>query len=213
MSLEFVAKQENRNAGIRQYIKSKINRCCDCGFRIVPGHPGNAAEGYQEETPEITLSVTVPWPLTDPERALSITALKAELSSVNPLTDDQVDRLARMASDKIQGYAPDAPDASKEISLLRYISYMVSMTSGAITKLTVGSTNMEFRHSTSNAWINSGAAAVVVAYRKHTAGLIGTGTDTSSDDEETLSMRQQFPNVDITEVPKNIGDNLDRWSV
>ena len=114
-----------------------------------------------------------------------------------------------MASDKIQGYAPDAPDASKEISLLRYISYMVSMPQGALTKLTSGRVNIEFRHSQAGAWVNSGAAAVVVAYRKHTAGLIGTGIDTSSDDEETIGMRQQFPNVDITEVPKDIGDNLD----
>ena len=156
------------------------------------------------------MPVTVPWPTETLERASAVTALKAELSSVNALTDDQIDRLARMASERVQGYAPDAPASSKEISLLRYISYMVSMPNGALTKLTLGTVTTEFRHSSSNAWVLSGAASVVATYRKHTAGLIGAGTETPDDEQdEELTMRQTLANIGITETPVNIILDLD----
>ena len=111
-----------------------------------------------------------------------------------------------MASARIQSYASNAPEAAKEVALLRYVGYLSQMPSGALTKLTLGNVTLEFRSSQANAWVNSGAASALTSFKQRRGAIIGAAVTQSSN--EDLRVREQQDPVDLTDVPVNIVTGL-----
>ena len=109
-----------------------------------------------------------PWP-TSP---MALTNATARLKvAVDPsLTDARVQALGCAASAMVEGYAPSAPQALKDIAVERAAGYMHEQPAAARRSARVGDISTSYAPSLTGAMLHSGCKSLLYAHRKKTAG-------------------------------------------
>ena len=83
-------------------------------------------------------------------------------------------RLLAVATQVVQDYAPNAPTVLQDEAVIRFAGYLdtSSATFGAVTSSAVGPLTASYPVNHAAAFRNSGAAALLTAYRRRRAGKV-----------------------------------------
>ena len=111
----------------------------------------------------------------DLDDGISFGALSPEtLATETGATLHRARRVLPAVMRRVEDYAPAAPTELKREAAIRFGGYILSSDFGAISKESLGPMDRELTVNHSNAWRNSGAAALIARYRVRRAGAIGT---------------------------------------
>jgi len=116
---------------------------------------------------ELGETVTVsPQPETDGD----VTTFRAP----NETVEGRVTRVHAVACERVDGYAPDAPDSISNEGVVRYAAYLLASqaTAGAIIETNLG-VEVKFAANHGLAFRNSGAEALLAPWKVRDAGVIG----------------------------------------
>ena len=89
------------------------------------------------------------------------------------VTEERATRLLEVATKLVVRYAPNAPTAVVNESVIRFAGYLGESGYGAVRSETVGPMSVEYQTNHAAAFRNSGAAALLTHYRVRRAGPIG----------------------------------------
>ena len=120
----------------------------------------------------MALATLSPWPPTT--SAATRQAARDCLEDSLPeegLDDDRLDALGEAASAVIERFAPDAPQAVKNESVIRLAGYLLARKARAMQSVSVGSIRVNFREPkfTNNLFDASGARALLLPWRTRRA--------------------------------------------
>ena len=85
---------------------------------------------------------------------------------------DRATRVLAVATEAVTHYAPDAPEALQNESVLRFAGYLLGSDYGAVRKEGIGPRDVEYVVNHAAMFRNSGAAALLTRYRVRRAGSI-----------------------------------------
>ena len=143
-----------------------------------------------------------PWPRLNSEIDRAVECLRQVLP--DSLDDARIKRLGAVAAAHVERYAAGAPQNVKDQAAEMFAGYMAESRGGPVTKLAMGTIDIERQVNHAAMFRNCGAAGLLSPWKKRRAGAI-PGTHKEA---ETMS-RTQLPNADITETAINIADGLD----
>lgn len=106
----------------------------------------------------------IPW------NTRSLEALKAFLGR-DPANDRRLLVLAAMVADRIAKAAPDAPEYAEDEAMVRAISFLLEVGSGATSRSSIGEETLTLAPP-SAWWTRSGAASVLAPYIVRRAGKV-----------------------------------------
>ena len=118
----------------------------------------------------------VPWPPTTSAaaRTAAVARLQKAVGGRTTDDDDSANALGEAAAATVEAYAPGAPQALKDEALIRFAGYLSgSDYGGIVSETSVASAQVTYVVNHSNAWRNSGAAALLTRWRIRRAGAIG----------------------------------------
>lgn len=122
--------------------------------------------------------VLTPWPGGD--RAVALDALRRRmgLEFEGNIQDFQLENTAKAASERVEHYAPGAPDSVRQEAFYRFLAYLLQAPKSSIRQLTAGSISMTFESNHAAMFRHSGAAALLSPWKVRRAGAIGNaGSD------------------------------------
>ena len=104
--------------------------------------------------------------------AVSITAadLSAEIGGDAPGETTRATRLLAMATERVETYAPNAPEPMQNEAVIRYAGYFAQSDFGAVRSEEVGDRSVEYNMNHAAAFRNSGAEALLSRYKIRRAG-------------------------------------------
>lgn len=113
-----------------------------------------------------------PWPNAGTQaRTAAVAKIRRVVSS---LDDERAAELGEAAAGVIERYAPGAPQAVKDEAALRFIGYMKQAPAAPISKIDVGSLEIEYGTTNHAAMFrHCGAAALLTRWRMRRGGVIG----------------------------------------
>lgn len=119
----------------------------------------------------MALAALSPWPSTP----AALTAARACLSDglEGGLADDRLDALGATAAALVERYAPDAPQAVKDESVIRCAGYLADMPAASVSRQVIGPMEVEVMPARQSALRNSGAMALLSPWKVRRAGAIG----------------------------------------
>ena len=101
--------------------------------------------------------------------------LTAEALAEETGTDlPRAERLLAVATEAVQDYAPEAPEAMANEAVIRFAGYPAQAGYGAARSVTIGPHTIEHVTNHAAAFRNCGAAALLTRYRRRRAGAVGT---------------------------------------
>ena len=106
-----------------------------------------------------------PWPTDVGALASAIATLKGALGVGDAVDDTTLARWGAMASARVERYAPDAPQATKDESVIRLAGYVSEMQYGTVRSEEIGPKKMEFTTNHAAAFRNCGAAGLLSPWR------------------------------------------------
>ena len=122
-----------------------------------------------------------PWPSTPMALRTATAELRTALglgvnATVDPnfvydAVDAEVQRLGASISARVEDYAPDAPDASKDEAVIRGAAWLRD-TRGALSRETVGPLSIARPANSASWFLHSGAASLLTNWKIRRAGLI-----------------------------------------
>ena len=107
--------------------------------------------------------------------AVSINA--QQLAAETGATVDRATRVLAVATEAVQHYAPEAPEALQNEAVIRFGGYLLAADYGPITDETIGPRSASYVTNHAAMFRNSGAAALLTRYRIRRAGSIAGNTD------------------------------------
>lgn len=113
-----------------------------------------------------------PWPSTPAALAAAIARLKAAVGGRTLDSDDAAAALGELASARVELEAPDAPQAARDESLLRFAGYLSQSDFGGITEETIGPRSVTYMTDHNAAWRRSGAQAILAPWKPLRGGRI-----------------------------------------
>ena len=118
----------------------------------------------------VTLS---PFPTTasPSQRTSAVACIKDTISGGSVLSDDRAAALGETASELVERYAPDAPQAVKNESVLRLAGWVQAREPKPLQSFSTGEMRFDFRERfyTPNAMRNSGAYGLLKQWRRRRA--------------------------------------------
>ena len=120
--------------------------------------------------------VLSPWPTV--AATVSREAAVALLKSATSISDDDIaNRLGAVAAAMVENYAPGAPQALKDETVIRFAGYLHAAGRhggfGALPESKIGPLDESFTVTHQNAWRNCGAGMLLSRWRVRRAGQIG----------------------------------------
>ena len=106
-----------------------------------------------------------PWPTSADAMAGAILTLKTALGVGDGVDDQTLARWGATASERVERYAPDAPQATKDESVVRLAGYVSEMQYGTVRSESIGPKSMEFTTNNAAAFRNCGAAGLLSPWR------------------------------------------------
>lgn len=120
---------------------------------------------------EVTLS---PWPGNPSARERAIAMLRSAVAGRADESDEYAHHLGQTASDLVERYAPDAPQAIKNEAVIRFAGYLAQSDFGSVVRESgLPGHDVEYTVTHQNAFRNSGAAMLLTRWRIRRAGAIG----------------------------------------
>lgn len=121
-----------------------------------------------------------PWPASGNDLTTAISTLK---DAIKPgAGNDEIERLGKVASDRVENYAPGAPDATRTEALILFAGYLIETAGnsfGALRDETIdaGPVKLDYAYQANNgpAFRNCGAAGLLSPWKVRRAGLLKTG--------------------------------------
>ncbi|MCY4666172.1 MAG: hypothetical protein OXC00_16060 [Acidimicrobiaceae bacterium] len=104
---------------------------------------------------------------------MAVTITAAELAEATSMPAADAARLLPVATEKVERYAPDAPEALQNEAVVRYCGYLHGSDYGGVKSETTGPLSIEYQTNHAAAWRNSGAGALLSGHRVRRAGAIG----------------------------------------
>ena len=112
-----------------------------------------------------------PWPTSPVALTNATTILRQVLP--DGLDDARVQRLGKMAADRVESYSPGAPQNTKDTAVELYAGYINQARRGNLSKLNTGGIDLEFgTFNFAAAFRHSGAMALLSPYKVRRAGAI-----------------------------------------
>lgn len=101
------------------------------------------------------------------QRPAAIACIKASIAGGSSLTDDRAAALGETASELIERFAPDAPQAVRNEATIRVAGWMHAREPKPIQGATIGGIRLDFRERfySPDAMRNSGARALLTPWR------------------------------------------------
>ena len=114
----------------------------------------------------VTLS-PFPAPTSHAQRADAILCIKTSIAGGSSLTDDRAAALGETASELIERFAPDAPQAVRNEATIRVAGWIHAREPKPLQAIVVGGMRLDFRerHYSPDAMRNSGARALLSPWR------------------------------------------------
>ena len=103
----------------------------------------------------------------------TITLTAAELAAETASTEARAARVLPLVIAVVDRYAPAAPASVKNEAAIRFGGYLLQSDYGAIRTETLGPKSAEYQMNHAPAFRNSGAAALLTAWKVRRAGSIG----------------------------------------
>lgn len=119
----------------------------------------------------MALAVLSPWPTTPAATAAAVACLRAAIANEGE-ADEVIERIGAVAAERVERYAPGAPQPIRDEATIRFAGYLYGSDFGGIRKETIGPQEVEYIANHANAWRNSGAAALLAPWRVRRAGVI-----------------------------------------
>ena len=111
------------------------------------------------------------WPTTPAAQATATSTLKVAIA--DGMADDSIiQRVGSVAAERVEREVSNAPQAVRDEAVIRFAGYLYSADFGAIRKESIGPQDVEHVTNHSNAWKNSGAAALLSPWKIRRAGVI-----------------------------------------
>ena len=113
-----------------------------------------------------------PWPTSS--AAVALAAARTCLGDALGLTDEStLDRLGSTAAELVERYAPGAPQAIKNESVVRAAGWMYEQPSAAVRSESVGDISTSYAATHMSALRHSGGQALLTGWKQRRAGHIG----------------------------------------
>ena len=126
------------------------------------------------DLPAPKLPALAPWPEHADARTAAIAALRAE-ASINKATGDvEIERIGRTCAERVQQYAPGAPQSTRDEAVIRFAAYIYFTTkSQGVVSESLGPQSITYATNThADAFRRCGAAGLLSPWKRRTAGLV-----------------------------------------
>ena len=104
---------------------------------------------------------------------MAVTITATQLATATRSTADVAGRLLPVATELVERYAPDAPDAVADEAVIRCAGYLAQQPSDARRSTTVGGVSSSWAATHVSALRHSGAMALLSPFKIRRAGAIG----------------------------------------
>lgn len=104
---------------------------------------------------------------------MAVTVTASALAAEIGATEERANRLLAVATEAVQAYAPNAPEALANEATIRFAGYLAQSDYGTIRTESVGPMTVEYVTNHAAMFRNSGAEALLTRFKRRRAGAIG----------------------------------------